>query len=418
MREKFIFVNDCLKELQAIMPEDAIVKADYIRFQDGAGKVKVPTECRDQDVFIICDVNDKTPNPYTGQILSPDDHVRDIERTVGALKDNPARKNLIIPFQPYGRQHRREFGESTEAADYLRDCHYLGFRNILTADSHDPDAAAAISKHNFDNMFVTNEMLKEMVINEKIDYHHPENILVVAPDEGAQKRARHFADRFGCNHAFFSKRRDVTKIIDGKNPLVSKQFVGFSPKNKTVIIVDDMISSGGTIIETAKELKKMGADRIYVCATFGLFTKGTSEFIKAYQDDIINGTYISNLTYLKEMPMDGIHIIDCTSQLKTCIDAIHAGKENILEELGMSFIPVSKLVEEKSLDDDKLSIALNIDDHKIDLVDLKEKIAEKLSKIPVITFSDKETSKVNVNIILGNHNLGLSYNVRKLVRKR
>ena len=259
MKEKLIFVNNCLKELRAIMPEDAIVDADFIRFQDGAAKVKLPTECRDQDVFIICDVNDKTPNPYTGHVLSPDDHVRDIERTIGALKNNPARKNLIIPFQPYGRQHRREFGESTEAADYLRDCHYLGFRNILTVDSHDPDVSAAISKHNFDNMFVTNEMLKEMVINEKIDYTHPENILVVAPDEGAQKRARHFADRFGCNHAFFSKRRDVTKIVDGKNPLVSKQFVGFSPENKTVIIVDDMISSGGTIIETAKELKKMGA---------------------------------------------------------------------------------------------------------------------------------------------------------------
>ncbi len=345
MKEKLIFVNNCLKELREIMPKDSIVNAEFIRFQDGSGKVKLPTECRDQDVFIICDVNDKTPNPYSGHVLSPDDHVRDIARTVGALRDNPTRKSLIIPFQPYGRQHRREFGESLEAADFLRECHYLGFKNILTVDSHDPDASAAISKHNFDNMFVTNEMLNALVINENIDYKHPENILIVAPDEGAQTRARHFADRFGCNHAFFSKRRDVTKIVDGKNPLISKQFVGFTPLNKTVIIVDDMISSGGTILETAKELKNMGAERIFVCATFGLFTKGTEEFIKAYQNNIINGTYISNLTYLKEMPMDGIHIIDCNHQLKACIDAIHAGKENILEELGMSFIPVSDLLE-------------------------------------------------------------------------
>ncbi len=346
MRKKLIFVNNCLPKLRKIFPKDMIVEADFIRFQDGSGKVKLSTECRDQDVYVICDVNDKTPNPYTGQILSPDDHVRDIARTVGALKDNPARKSLIIPFQPYGRQHRRVFGESTEAADYLRECHYLGFKNILTVDSHDPDAAAAISKHNFDNMFVTNEMLRELVIKEKIDYKHPEKILIVAPDEGAQQRARHFADRFGCNHAFFSKRRDVTKIVDGKNPIESKQFVGFSPEEKTVIIVDDMISSGGTIIETAKELKNMGAKKIYVCATFGLFTKGTKDFIEAYKNGIINGTYISNLTYLEKMPMDGINVIDCTNQIKDFIDALHEGKENIFEELGTRFISVANLIED------------------------------------------------------------------------
>lgn len=346
-KEKIIFINNCLTELQKRIAEDKIVKADFIRFQDGSGKVVLPTECRDQDVYIICDVNDKTPNRYSGHILSPDDHVRDIARVVGALKDNPARKNLIVPFQPYGRQHRRVFGESTEAADFLRECHYLGFKNILTVDSHDPNVAAAISKHNFDNLYVTNEMLTELVINENIDYNHPENILIVAPDEGAQQRARHFADRFGCNHAFFSKRRDVTRIVDGKNPIESKQYVGFSPKDKDVIIVDDMIASGGTIIETSKELKKMGARRIFICATFGLFTKGTQEFVNSYEKGLINGTYISNLTYLNDSNLEGINIVDGTDQLVNYIRASHAGKENISEELGTNLVPVSKLVRKK-----------------------------------------------------------------------
>ena len=344
---KLIFINDCLPKLRSLAVEDEIVNADFIRFQDGAGKVVLPTECRDQDVFVICDVNDKTPNKYTGQILSPDDHVRDINRVVGALRDNPLRKTLIVPFQPYGRQHRRVFGESTEAADFLRACHYLGFKNILTVDSHDPNVAAAISKHNFDNMYVTNSLLTELVSNEEINYENPEDILIVAPDEGAQTRARHFADRFGCNHAFFSKRRDVTKIVDGKNPLESNQYVGFSPKDKTVIIVDDMLSSGGTILKTSKELKEMGAKKIYICATFGLFTKGTEEFIKYYHEGIINKTYISNLTYLNNNLMDGIEIVDGTKQLMTCIKAIHERKENISEELGMNKVPVASLIRKR-----------------------------------------------------------------------
>ncbi len=344
VKRKFIFINDCLKELKKRVPQEEIVDAKFVRFQDGAGKVVLPTECRDQDVYIICDVNDKTPNSYTGQILSPDDHVRDISRTVGGLKDNPQRKVLVVPFLPYGRQHRRVFGESIEAADFLRECHYLGFKNVLTVDAHDPNIASAISKHNFDNMFITNTVLNHIVTKENINYENPESILIVAPDEGAQERARHFADRFGCNYAFFSKRRDVTTIVDGKNPLISKQFVGESPLNKDVILVDDMIASGGTIIETAKELKERGAQRIFVCATFGLFTKGTNEFVSAFANGLINKTYISNLTYIKEQDLTGIEIVDCMDDLLLCMDAMHYGKENISEELGRTYTPVRKLV--------------------------------------------------------------------------
>lgn len=349
VKEKLIFINNCLKELQKRVPQENIVPADFIRFQDGSGKVVLPTECRGQDVFVICDVNDKTPNPYTGKILSPDDHVRDISRVIGALKENPERKNLIVPFLPYGRQHRREYGESMEAADYLRECHYLGFHNILTVDAHDPDVSAAISKHNFDNMFATDNMLTELVLRENLDYTHPEKILIVAPDEGAQLRARHFADRFSCNHAFFNKRRDNTVIVDGKNPLKYKQYVGESPNGKTVILVDDMISSGGTILETAKELKNMGAERVYVCATFGLFTRRTMDFIKAYQKGIVAKTYITNLTYLDTQPMQGIEVIDGTEQLLECIHALHANKEDIREELGTNFVPVSELIRRRKL---------------------------------------------------------------------
>ena len=347
MKKKLIFINDCLKPLQERVPKCNMVDADFIRFQDGAGKVVLPTECRDDDVYVICDVNDKTPNPYSEKSLSPDDHVRDIARVIGALKENPSRKNLIVPFLPYGRQHRKTFGESMEAADFLRECRYHGFKNILTADAHDPDVSAAISKHNFDNMFTTNIILPELVIKEGIDYENSADILIVAPDEGAQQRARHFADRFGCNYAFFSKRRDVTKIVDGKNPLVSKQYVGFSPEGKTVIIVDDMIASGGTILETAKELKNMGAKNIFVCATFGLFTKGTEKFNEFSKQGIIDKTYISNLTFLTPQDMEGINVVDGTEQVWNWICATHDGKENMMEELGMNIEPVASLVRKR-----------------------------------------------------------------------
>lgn len=347
MKKKLIFINNCMPELRKRVPECNIVNADFIRFQDGSGKVVLPTECRDDDVYVICDVNDKTPNPYSKKSLSPDDHVRDISRVVGALKDCPSRKSFVAPFLPYGRQHRKTFGESMEAADFLRECRYQGFENILTADAHDPDVSAAISKHNFDNMFTTNIILPELVINEGIDYENPTNILIVAPDEGAQQRARHFADRFGCNYAFFSKRRDVTKIVDGKNPLVSKQYVGFSPEGKTVIVVDDMIASGGTILETAEELKKMGAKNVYVCATFGLFTRGTDIFTEAKKQGLIDKTYVSNLTYMANPSVDGIDVIDGTEQVWKWICATHDGKENMIEELGMNIDPVASLVRKR-----------------------------------------------------------------------
>ena len=347
MKEKVIFINNCLPELRKKLPSESVVDADFIRFQDGTGKVVLPTVCRGQDVFIVCDINDRQLNPYSNRPLYPDEHIRDITRVIGALKENPARINLIIPFQPYGRQHRRVLGESIEAADFLRECHYLGFHNILTVDSHHPDIAAAISKHNFDNMYPTNQILIELVKREKIDYTKPEDILIVAPDEGAQLRARHFADRFGCNHAFFSKRRDVTRIVDGKNPIESRQYVGFSPENKQVMIVDDMISSGSTIIDTALEVKERGAEKVYVCATFGLFTKGTEAFIKAYEEGVIAKTYITNLTYLKEQPMDGIEVIDGTEQLLECMHALHRNQEDISEELGTKFVPVEQLVRKR-----------------------------------------------------------------------
>lgn len=343
-REKFIFINNCLQQLRAKISEDSIVQADFIRFQDGSGKVKLPTVCRGQDVYVVCDVMDKTPNPYTGRVLSVDDHVRDISRVNGALKENPARKTLIVPLQPYSRQHRREKGESIEAADFLRECRYLGFHNILTVDSHDPDVAAAISKHNFDNMFLTDKLLTEMVINEKIDYENPESILVVAPDSGAQERARHYADRFGCDFAFYHKRRDKEHVVNGMNAVKSKRYIGDGPEDKTVILVDDMISSGSTLLASSKDLREKGAKKIYICTTFGLFTEGTEKFREYYETGIIDQTYISNLTYLDPQPMDGITVVDGTDQVLECIHAFHRDQEDMDEELGLNFKPVSELV--------------------------------------------------------------------------
>lgn len=343
-KEKLIFINNCLSELRKRVEAENIVNADFIRFQDGSGKVVLPTICRGQDVYIICDVNDKTPNPYTGHVLSPDDHVRDITRVIGALKENPARKTLIVPFQPYGRQHRREPGESIEAADFLRECHYLGFHNILTVDSHNPDTAAAISKHNFDNMFLTNELLTAMVTNESIDYNRPQNILIVAPDEGADKRAKYFASRFGCGYAAYDKDRDKQKVVDGKNPVKGKVYRGRNPENQTIIIVDDMISSGGSVLAVAKDLKNKRAKRIFICSTFGLFTEGTEKFVEYYNSGIIDGTYISNLTYIKPQPLDGINIVDGTERILNYIHAMHENKEDLEEELGLKAKRVDELV--------------------------------------------------------------------------
>lgn len=276
---KVVFINNCFKSIH-----DKVDKlyVDFVRFQDGSGKLVVPPVL--EPLTVVCDVNDRTPNSYTGKRLSPDDHIRDIyrlQRIVGkSLLDT-----LVIPFQPYGRQHRPVEGESAEAFDFIEEMYELGFKKIVTYESHDGVGSMKVANgRDFKNVEMSNILIDSL----------PSIDIIVAPDKGAyQRQQAFFKDE---PQGYFEKKR-ADYVVDGLNPIKSREYFGEDVKYKSCVILDDMIASGGTVLESAKILKSKGAVKVYVAATFGLFTKGTSEFSRYYSDHIIDGVYCTDLTY-------------------------------------------------------------------------------------------------------------------------
>lgn len=276
---KVVFINNCFPDYHNKVDK---LEVDFVRFQDGSGKLVVPAVL--EPLTVICDVNDRSPNRYTGKRLSPDDHIRDIyrlQRIVGkSLLDT-----LIVPFQPYGRQHRPANGESAEAFDFIEEMYNLGFKRIVTYDSHDGEGTSKVANgRSFDNL-VTYPQLMVCI---------PKSDIIVAPDSGAYKRQQLvFKDK---PQGYFEKKR-ADYVVDGLNPIQSRVYHGEVVKEKSCVILDDMIASGGTVIEAAKILKSMGASKVYLAATFGLFTKGPSPFDTIYNEGILDGVYCTNLTY-------------------------------------------------------------------------------------------------------------------------
>ena len=299
----------------------SIVNVVCSRFNNGEGKLYISESVREKDLYILSDVGNYSIsyNFYgTKHNMAPDEHFQDIKRVISATNGRFAKITVIMPFLYQSRQHRRKERESLDCALALQELESLGVNNIITFDCHDPNVSNAIPNLPFENVFATDTILKELFSNEKID---KEKLLVISPDMGAMERARYYAEILGCDVGLFYKRRDLSKIVDGKNPIVEHVYLGKNPKDYTVLVIDDMIASGGSMIDVAKELTKRGAKSIILIATFSLFTSGIELFDKAYENKLFTRVYSTNLLYVPEYikEKEWYHSVDCSEQLAKII---------------------------------------------------------------------------------------------------
>ena len=275
-----------------------IIGAKTPRFGSGEAKGELTESVRGDDLYIMVDVcNYNMTYTMNGlkNHMSPDDHYQDLKRVIAAVGGKGRRINVIMPFLYESRQHKRTGRESLDCAMALRELVDMGVENIITFDAHDPRVQNAIPLKGFETVQPIYQFIKYLLKNEKELEIDSDHMMVISPDEGGMGRAVFFANVLGLDLGMFYKRRDYTKIINGRNPIVAHEFLGASVEGKDVIIVDDMISSGESMLDTAKELKRMKARKVFICTTFGLFTGGLKKFDEYYENGIIDRVLTTNL---------------------------------------------------------------------------------------------------------------------------
>ena len=280
--------------------ESFLIESQCPRFASGDGKGLIKSTVRGNDLFIIVDVNNYSCKyKMFGQenFMSPDDHYQDLKRIIAAVGGKARRITVIMPFLYESRQHKRSSRESLDCAIALQELVNMGVDNIITFDAHDARVQNAIPLNGFETVRTTYQFIKALLRNVwdlQLDSDH---MMVISPDEGGMSRAIYLASVLGLDVGMFYKRRDYTQIVDGRNPIVSHEFLGTSVEDKSVIIVDDMISSGESMLDVAKALKARKAARIYAFSTFGLFTAGLERFDEAYKEGLIDRILTTNLIY-------------------------------------------------------------------------------------------------------------------------
>lgn len=270
------------------------------RFGSGEAKGIIKESVRGTDVFVMVDVLNHSLsyklNGFTNY-MSPDDHYQDLKRIISASIANAKRVNVIMPFLYESRQHKKTKRESLDCALALAELADMGVSNIITFDAHDPRVQNSIPLTGFDNFMPTYQFVKALFANVPDLKVSKDDMMIISPDEGAMNRAVYLANNLGVDMGMFYKRRDYSKVIDGRNPIVAHEFLGSSVDGKDVIIMDDMISSGESMLDTAKELKKRNAKRIIICATFGLFTNGLDKFDEFHNLGLIDYVCTTNVHY-------------------------------------------------------------------------------------------------------------------------
>ena len=299
-RREQIEENPEKAEVYGFYRDDYLIDCECPRFGSGEAKGILAESVRGYDLFLLVDVcNYSMTYRAFGRecTMSPDDHYQNLKRIIAAVNGKAHRLNVILPFLYEGRQHKRTSRESLDAATALQELVHMGVDNILTFDAHDPRVMNAIPLSGFDNFFPTYQFLKALLAScpdLKLDNDH---LMVISPDEGAMSRAVYFSNVLGVDMGMFYKRRDYSQIVDGKNPIVAHEFLGDKVEGKTVVVIDDMISSGGSMLDVAKQLKGRGAKEVYICTTFGLFTDGLDTFDKAYEDGLFQKIITTDLIY-------------------------------------------------------------------------------------------------------------------------
>ena len=282
--------------------EHFIIPVECPRFSSGEAKCVLRESVRDKDVYILVDVcNPSLTYQMFGETnrMSPDDHYQDLKRAIAACNGKARRITVIMPFLYEGRQHRKTTRESLDCAVMLREMESMGVHSLITFDAHDPrmqNVAPLMALENVSPALQFTQVLLTEYEDLKLDSDH---MMFIAPDEGATERVVFLASLFGVNIGMFYKRRDYTRIVNGSNPVIAHDFCGGSVSGKDVIVVDDMIASGGSMLDTARQLKEMGAKRVFVFSTFGLFTSGLDKFDRAFADGWFDRIFTTNLVYQK-----------------------------------------------------------------------------------------------------------------------
>ena len=270
------------------------------RFGSGEAKAVINESVRGADIFAMVDVTNYSltynVSGFTNH-MSPDDHFQDLKRVISSSVATAHRVNVIMPFLYESRQHKRTKRESLDCALALKELSDMGVSNIITFDAHDPRVQNSIPLNGFDNFFPTYQFLKALIKSVpdlRVDNDH---LMIISPDEGAMSRAVYFSNILGVDMGMFYKRRDYSTIVNGKNPIVAHEFLGDSVEGKDVVVIDDMISSGGSMLDVAKQLKERNAKRVFVCTTYGLFTDGLDKFDEYYEKGWLDRVITTNLNY-------------------------------------------------------------------------------------------------------------------------
>lgn len=280
--------------------ETFLIKNSCPRFTTGDGKGMILETVRGKDIYIVCDVgNYSIEYNMFGSMnrMSPDDHYADLKRIIGAVAGKAAKITVIMPLLYGGRQHRRNSRESLDCAQMLRELEDLGVSDIITFDAHDPRVQNAVPMLGFDNFLATYQILKALIEKFPDIKLNKENMMVVSPDEGAMFRNIYYSSVLGIDLGMFYKRRDYSTIVNGRNPIVCHEYIGNSVEGKNIMVADDIIATGDSVIHLCQELKAKGAKNIFIIATYALFTEGVEKFEKAYRDGLFTAVLSTNLTY-------------------------------------------------------------------------------------------------------------------------
>ncbi len=329
-------LNDYLGELLG-EKRNYIIDIDSPRFSNGEGKIQINETVRDKEIYIISDIGnyDVTYDLYGKENrMSPDDHFLDVIRAISAISGKARKITLFMPLMYSSRQHRRKGRESLDCAMALRYLETLGVKNILTFDIHDPEIQNTIPTGSFDSIFPMYSILKYFIKNEA-NAISKDKMVVISPDVGAMERTKRYASILNLDLGLYYKRRDYTRIVNGKNPILQHEYIGPDVKGKDLLIVDDMLSSGESIIDIVTRMKEKGCGDVYVITTFAFFTNGLEKFDELYKKGLIKKVYSTNASYLKpELKTRDwfceIDLTKCMAKVITCL-AQNKGISNILD---------------------------------------------------------------------------------------
>lgn len=295
--------EEAAKHGKAFSKNTFIIDHGCLRFTSGDAKALIKESVRGMDIFIICDVGNYSIrfNMYGMNVpMSPDDHYADLKRIISAIGGKAHSITVIMPILYGGRQHKRSARESLDCAMMLQELEALGVSELITFDAHDPRVQNAVPLMGFDNFMPSYQIVKALLKrfgDLRLDKDH---FMVVSPDEGAMNRNTYYASLLGIDLGMFYKRRDYSTVVNGRNPIVAHEYIGDSPMGMDVFVSDDLIATGDSLINLASHLKEKGANRIFLSATFGLFTEGIQKFREAYQNKLFDAIITTNLTYVPE----------------------------------------------------------------------------------------------------------------------